>query len=465
MVSAIPVIALLDIGKTNKKLFLLNQEYRVVYEHTERFSEIEDEDGDPCEDLDRLRSFVLDSLHGLRELHQLDVRAIQITSYGASLVYLDQQGEPLAPLYNYLKPYPEGLMDEFYLRYGGREAVAAETASPVLGSLNSGMQLYRFSKHQPDRFARLETALHLPQYLSWLITGKQVSDLTSIGCHTQLWSYPNQQYHVWLESEKLEDKLAPIVSSQTVYPAKNLPWDCVVGVGLHDSSSALIPYLVSNEDPFVLLSTGTWCIALNPFDSTPLTQEELRLDCLCYMDYQGRPVKASRLFAGHEHEKQVSRIAKHFGQSPEAYPALPCNEEMLRDLLRRFTLTTEQDPEKGLAVFGGRSMDEFGSGEEAYHMLMLDLTVAQYHALNRVLRNTQVSQIFVDGGFGRNEIFMTLLASAFPHHRVSAAALPQATSMGAALSIHSEWNTLPIPRQLIDLMPYTPINSLSFASS
>ena len=55
----------------------------------------------------------------------------------------------------------------------------------------------------------------------------------------------------------------------TLYP-------CKVGIGLHDSSAALIPYLVNFSMPFVLISTGTWCISMNPFSKTALTAEELQ---------------------------------------------------------------------------------------------------------------------------------------------------------------------------------------------
>ena len=58
-----------------------------------------------------------------------------------------------------------------------------------------------------------------------------------------------------------------------------------VGIGLHDSSAALIPYLMNFKEPFVLISTGTWCISLNPFNEAPLTKEELKSDCLSYMSY------------------------------------------------------------------------------------------------------------------------------------------------------------------------------------
>jgi glycerol kinase len=43
----IPVIAVFDVGKTNKKLFLFDQDYKIVYEKSARFTEIVDEDGFP----------------------------------------------------------------------------------------------------------------------------------------------------------------------------------------------------------------------------------------------------------------------------------------------------------------------------------------------------------------------------------------------------------------------------------
>ena len=41
---------------------------------------------------------------------------------------------------------------------------ARKTASPLLGSLNSGLQLYRLKKEQPEVFQKIHHALHLPQY-------------------------------------------------------------------------------------------------------------------------------------------------------------------------------------------------------------------------------------------------------------------------------------------------------------
>lgn len=50
------------------------------------------------------------------------------------------------------------------------------------------------------------------------------------------------------------------------------------------------------DEKFILLSTGTWCINMNPFNEDPLTKEQLEQDCLSYMSINQKPVKYSRFF-------------------------------------------------------------------------------------------------------------------------------------------------------------------------
>src|SRR5690606_19418935 len=139
------------------------------------------------------------------------------------------------------------------------------------------------------------------QYLSFLVSGQMYSDMTSIGCHTALWDYNTNDYHQWVKDSGIDKKLAPIVNGDEVFSAAFPGSPYKVGVGLHDSSSALIPYLLNFHEPFVLISTGTWCISFNPFNEEALTKEQLEKDCLFYFTYAGTPVKASRLFGGFVH--------------------------------------------------------------------------------------------------------------------------------------------------------------------
>lgn len=451
----IPVVAVFDVGKTNKKLFLFDEHYRVVFERSARFIETVDEDGEPCENLESLRLSVFESLKEIFSHPLFDVKAINFASYGASLVYINEEGEPLAPLYNYLKPYPEKLKQEFYQKYGGEIEFASLTASPVLGSLNSGMQFYRLKMEKPEIYAQVQYALHLPQYLSYLISGVAYTDKTSLGCHTNLWNFDKQDYHAWVAEEGILEKMAPIVSSDHVTSAIFTGSKHAVGVGLHDSSSALIPYLVSFKEPFVLLSTGTWCISLNPFNQQPLTTDELSNDVLCYMQYQGIPVKASRLFSGYNYEQQIKRIALHFKTDITAFRNAVFRPDYVALLLEKYGNKVNINWKE--LQFASRNLSAYENVWLAYHHLMMDLVSQQYHSTQLVVVGTNAKRIFVDGGFSRNVVFMNLLAITFPEVEVYAAYMPQATAMGAALAIHRSWNTQPLPNNIIDLKLYTPV--------
>ena len=453
--SAIPVIAIFDVGKTNKKLFLFDESYKIVYERSARFIETVDEDGDACENLESLRLSVFDSLSEVFRLKEFSVKAVNFSAYGASFVYIGTDGKPLTPLYNYLKTYPAELSNYLYDNYGGKEDFALRTASPVLGSLNSGLQLFRLKKEKPELFNRLKYALHLPQYLSFLVSGEAYSDLTSIGCHTAMWDFTTNDYHQWIRNEGIEEKLPPIVKADKTSPAIFPGCDIKVGIGLHDSSAALIPYLVSFTEPFILISTGTWCISLNPFNQSPLTNEDLQKDCLCYLQYQGNPVKASRLFSGFEHEQQVNRIAAHFKVDVIRFRTIAYDHEVIVRLEKAHPQQTESDEFKTESLFVNRNLDEFKDDTEAYHQLILDLVNIQVASTQLVLKDSPVKRIFVDGGFSKNSIYMNLLAIAFPHIEVFAASMAQATAMGAALTLHTAWNSRPIPNDIIELKYYS----------
>ena len=449
------VIAIYDVGKTNKKLILFDEQYNVVYEESTQLSETKDEDGFACEDVNALTAWVKNSFTQIQTDPRFEIKAVNFSGYGASFVYLDENKNVIAPLYNYLKPYSPSLQKKFYESYGGESQFSKITASPVLGNLNSGMQLYRVKNEKPGLFKQIKYALHLPQYLSFVITSQLHSDITSIGCHTNLWNFQQKKYHEWLEKEGVMEKLAPVEKCSAVL---NVPGNSILaGIGLHDSSSALIPYFTSFNEPFVLLSTGTWCISLNPFNHSMLSDYELHEDCLCYFSYEGQPVKASRIFAGYEHEHQVKRLSEFFKKPLTYYTSVEINTELLRKLkqsIKNLQLMNEGS-EPARSAFGKRKLEDFKNYEEAYHQLIVDIVVQQVRSTNLVLRGMDVKRIFVDGGFSKNPIYMYLMAEAFPSIEVYAASVAQASALGAALVIHQHWNNKPLPSNIIDMKLYS----------
>ena len=105
----LPVILIFDVGKTNKKLLLFDEQYRLVLEQSVQLPQTTDEDGDECEDIALLSEWIKSSFTALAANPDYDIKAVNFSAYGASFVHLDGDQRPVTPLYNYLKAYPEAL--------------------------------------------------------------------------------------------------------------------------------------------------------------------------------------------------------------------------------------------------------------------------------------------------------------------------------------------------------------------
>lgn len=423
---------LFDIGKTNKKCFVLGEGWEVLWREEVHLPETADEDGFPCEDLEGLREWVLSRAEDLLKRYP-HCEGMAFSAYGASFVHVDEKGEPVAPLYNYLKPLPQDLSEDFYRRYGPREKLCRETASPALGMLNSGLQLYWLKHCRQEVFRRVRWSLHLPQYLSFLFSGEPLSEFTSLGCHTALWNFEREDYHPWVREEGLDAVLAPIVPSDTVVTGKVFGRQLRIGVGLHDSSAALVPFLFARKEPFLLLSTGTWNIALNPFARQPLSERDLRQDCLHYLRPDGKPVRAARLMLGKEHEKQVEFLCKHFGlqgSAPEVAFDPKTHSRLMAPFRVRFRFehlpNRPQTPPQ-------TDLSGLKSYTEAYHQLMLELVHLQVQALELAKGATTTQALLLDGGFARNALFTTLLSRSFPGWELLQPSSSVGPALGAAL--------------------------------
>ena len=428
------LVLIFDIGKTNKKILLFDIGLKILHEEECVFEEIADDDGFKGDDIERLERWMLDACARFIKDERKVLRGINFTTYGASLMYLDDKEKRLTPVYNYLRPMPVGVLEPLYESYGGEAEFCRKTASPALGMLNSGFQALWLKKKKPEIFRQVKTILHFPQYLSYLLTGKVSSEHTSIGCHTGLWDFDRMSYHPW--TKQLGDTLPEPESVETTYPSTFFDTSVPVGIGIHASSSSLVPYFMSSQDEFILVSTGTWCISMNPFNSDPLTADELKKDCLSFMSIRQKPVKSSRLFLGRIHDVNVERLTKQFGVDDSAYKTVALDKAMIRALNQKNqgkrVFFTEGMPEDYVDLSVGK--EHFSSFEEAYHQLIIDLVDLTLESIDLIIAKEDRSKnIYISGGFSKNPIFLALIASHFPKKHVFTSEVANATSLGAAL--------------------------------
>lgn len=425
-----------DIGKTNKKCFLFDENYRVVYQEVVRIEETKDDDGDPCDDLDAIEKWIKSRFKKILNNRKFKVKAVNFSTYGASLVHVDRKGKPLTPLYNYLKPYPENISELFYEKYGDSTQLAKETASPASGMLNSGLQLFWLKQTRPELYRKIRWSIHFPQYLSYLFTGVPLSDYTSVGCHTGLWDYKKGDYHDWVFGEGLDEKLPPLLFADTAI-LKNFDGNRIrFGIGIHDSSAALLPYILADQQPFVLISTGTWSVSLNPFNESLLTKKELENDCLNYMQINGKAVKASRLFLGNEYHLQVEKLNTYFGKPAGYHKKIKLDKALFLALKKeskpRFHFESirlkRKQPDQ-------TSLESFQTYEAAYHRLMIELVELQTRSTEQTIGSTKIKRIYIDGGFAENAIFIQLLSGHFSNYTIRTAKSLQGSAFGAAMAV------------------------------
>ena len=431
------VTAVFDIGKTNKKLLLFNDSFKVVYQHEEKFPTTKDEDGFECDDIDLITSWIKESLEKIVRKDEFDLVSVNFSTYGASLVFIDKNGERLTPVYNYLKEVSPLIKERLFDEYGGRNEFCRKTASPDLGLLlNSGIQILWIKKEKPEVYQKTDAILHFPQYLSFILTKKIVSEPTSIGCHTFMWDFDEMKYHRWLSDEGIY--LPQPLTNDVVFPAVISGKTIKVGTGIHDSSASLVPYLKGSDKKFILVSTGTWCINMNPFNDEPLTAEQLEQDCLCFLSPDKQQVKSSRLFMGHFHEVWAEKLSQHFNVATDNFKHMRKDDRLLARLFEKYPEPVFFPDGKESFEDGLKSVDlsMFANYDEAYSKLIIDLTDLWHRSVLLVIpEKDETENIYISGGFARNEIFVSLVKRHFPDKKVLTSEIDNSSALGAALVI------------------------------
>jgi L-fuculokinase len=445
------VCLIFDIGKTNKKALVFNKAYEVLWQETVTFEEVLDDDGEHCDDLMGIVNWLKSTYKKVSAMDTFSIKAVNFSCYGASLVHVDKDGKNLSPIYNYLKVFPKKTKTEFLAKYNTDKDFFQLTASPDLGMLNSGLQAYWLKYNKTSVFKNVKYSLHFPQYVSSLFHGKFVADITSVGCHTGIWNFHQNGYHRWLEDEKMKTLSLEVLPANTFYLHDGI----AVGIGIHDSSAALVPYIKGISEPFILISTGTWSISMNPFNAEPLKAKELSQDCLQYLTFEGKPVKSARVFTGNEHDRHVKHLATYFEKPVDYYKNLKFNAEIIKNLRKKqHQAIPSQTHLSGLieSPFVERNLNVFENYEQAYHQLMIDLICQQVASTNLVLGETPIKKIIVEGGFANNAIFMTLLNEAFFNYKVYRASLAQGSALGAAMVISQAWGAVEFTEKDLELI-------------
>ena len=180
-------LAILDIGKTNVKLSLLDQQGKTLAEQRMP-NTIVMEGLYPHHDTERIWNWLLANLKAMAEVAQ--ITALVPVTHGATAALVDDDGLVL-PVLDYEFELPPAQVRD----YAKLRPHFGESRSPDLpAGLNLGRQLYWLAQAFPEQFRRTRYILTYPQYWTWRLSGVAASEVTSLGCHTDLWRPHQRDY-------------------------------------------------------------------------------------------------------------------------------------------------------------------------------------------------------------------------------------------------------------------------------
>lgn len=449
-------IAVFDVGKTNKKVMIFDEKLELLDSVTENFSEYT-ENGVNYERIDEMTEWFLDSLKAFSSTYP--IRAVSVTTHGASAACVDGGGRLALPLVAYTTEPGEEFHREFYERFGSVEELQKTTATPPMGALiNTAKLIYYLKKQYPRDFERVDTILTFPQYFGFVLTGERGAEPTYVGCHSYLWNPHEMNWSSVARDMDIVEKLPRRISKSwdvlgTLTPetAKRtgLSTDTIVTMGIHDSNASLLPYLIKSGEEFVLNSTGTWCVLMHPAREVSFEEDELGKPVFYNQDVFSRPVKTALVMGGLEFEVWSELLKGINGK--EGFPDF--NPGLYRKLFwenDRFILPSAQ---RGVGQFPDsepRAVEEgknyplediregrgvprfFREYPAAFAALNISLAIQTKIALERA-GAADGTIIFVEGGFRKNPDYNALLTALFPKSKVYLTNLSEATAFGAAL--------------------------------
>ncbi|WCT76806.1 FGGY-family carbohydrate kinase [Novosphingobium humi] len=427
---------MIDVGKTMSKITLWSRDGQLL-DRQVRPNEKCEEGGIARLDAAGIAAWATGVLGGHANS---GVEYIVPVGHGAGFAAIIDGALAFAPL-DYEAAPPQSAMDA----YRAARSPFAQTGSPALPQgLNFGAHVWWADRLYPDAMARA-TLVPWAQYWAWWLSGVAVSEVTSLGCHSDLWSPDAADWSDLAKGQGWDRRFAPVVKagdvlgpiSPALAAATGLPATVKVLAGLHDSNAALMAargFAEIARNEATVLSTGTWFIAMRlpaaPIATADLPEARAILpegrDCLVNVDAYGRPVPSARFMGGREIEALIEIDTRRVDIKPDQPLLLAAVPAVLaKGAMHMPTLAPGCGPypdAKGEWVNQPEDWYERRAGACLYAALVADQALDLIGSDERLL---------VEGRFAEAEVFVRALAALRPKTQVYVGSAHNDVSFGA----------------------------------
>jgi len=364
------------------------------------------------------------------------VKAIIPVAHGAACAVL-LDGELAFPPPDYEEPVPDAVREG----YEADRDDFALTGSPRLPlGLNLGVQIAWMEAVYPELMNRDVSIVTWAQYWAWLFSGVAATEVTSLGCHSDLWRPGAASFSGLADRRGWAKRLAPLRRADEALGTLRPEWSERTGLspttkvycGIHDSNAALLAARGFSEiaqNEATVLSTGTWFVAMRspaPGAAVDIGALAEARDCLVNVDAYGRPIPSARFMGGREIEILSGIDTRRIDIKPDQPGLLAALPAVIAERSRALpTFTPDVGPfPHGNGRWIDMPIDSFARRAAVclYAAMVADTSLNLVGARERVV---------VEGRFAEAEVFVRALASLRPQDRLYTSNAHQDVSYGA----------------------------------
>lgn len=403
------LIGILDVGKTHTKFIVADADSGRITAQYERASRSIEGPVIRALDVVGIERWLRETLSAFPD--KAAIEALVPVAHGAAAVLLDSEEQV-----HFAPDYEDHAFELVAETYRTQRDPFSETFSPFLPlGLNMGRQLFFFESRHETQFKRIHSCLLYPQYWAWRLCGEKATEVTSLGCHTDLWR-PREAKPAGLADRRGWSRMLPALRaasdtlgrvSTELARATGLDPGCRVHCGIHDSNASYLSYRIGRPaaEPFSVVSSGTWIIVMaHGSDLSRLRESD---DMLANVDALGDAVPTARFMGGREYEAILGRSDAH---------GVPTHDALASIVRRRaFALPPARAASKG-SGFPGRLIR--AEGLKAEERVALATAYLALRTDRRLSDLGATGDILVDGPLSANLLYLQLIANQRPECRV-----------------------------------------------
>ena len=285
------------------------------------------------------------------------------------------------------------------------------------------------------KFNLVKNIIFYPQYFAWKLSGIKSTEITYLGCHSDLWSFDKKNFSKFVLENNLEKKIPKLYKTweklgkikKEISFKTNVFKNCNIYCGGHDSSIAYYLYEKKFNKPFTLIATGTWIVIFNKKTNLGILNEEQEI--FAKLNVFGKKIPVLRFMGGREYSKIVK---KHLNTKKST--------KSINNFLKKNIFAIPSFAKGGpFKSKKGRITNQklINSFAEYSNLASLYIALITDYCLNKI---DSKNSIIVDGGFIKNKLFLRYLSALRTNQKIFVNSDSNGTAMGAFLLCNKKSN-------------------------